>query len=397
MESAMDSDVMAKRRQFLPFSPPAIGEEEIAEVVDTLRSGWITTGPKTQRFEEEFARKIGAPGALALNSCTAALHTALVVAGIGPGDEVITTPLTFTASVNVLEHVGARPVLVDVERDTLNIDPRAIEAAITRRTRAIMPVHYSGHPVDLDPIRGLAAAHGLMIIEDAAHAVAATYKGRRIGSEGNPVAFSFYATKNLTTGEGGMLAATPEFLDRARVIGLHGMSRDAWKRYDQRGSWAYDVSAPGFKYNMSDIQAALGLVQLAKLDRLQNRRRQIAAAYASSFAELADRLELPVERPSVQHAWHLYVIRIHDQRLRIDRDTFIQELKDRNIGSSVHFIPIHMHSHYRNKYNYLPDDFPVTYDAFRRMISLPLSAAMTDQDVADAIEAVLDIVRLHRA
>ena len=392
----MDSEVSAKRREFLPFSPPSIGEEEIREVVDTLRSGWITTGPKTQRFEEEFARKIGASSALALNSCTAALHTALVVAGIGPGDEVITTPLTFAASVNVLEHVGAQPVLVDVEPDTLNIDPRAVEAAITSRTKAILPVHYSGHPVDLDPIQALAAAHNLTIIEDAAHALPALYKGRRIGSGGNPVAFSFYATKNLATGEGGMLAATPEFLDRARVMSLHGMSRDAWKRYDQRGTWAYDVGVPGFKYNMSDIQAALGLAQLAKLDRLQDRRRHIVAAYGGAFADLADRLQLPVERPTVEHAWHLYVIRIHADALRIDRDTFIRELKKRNIGSSVHFTPIHMHSYYRDKYKYHPEDFPISYDSFRRMISLPLSPKMADQDVADVIEAVRDIVQRHR-
>src|SRR6185437_5110423 len=223
---------VAGRRDFLSFNPPLIGEEEIAEVVDTLRSRWISTGPKTKRFEDEFAKYLRAPGALALNSCTAALHTALKALGISPGDEVITTPMTFTASVNVIEHVGARPVLVDVEPDTLNIDPRAVEAAITRRTRALLPVHYGGHPANLDALRALADAYDLALVEDAAHALPACYKGQPIGSGGNPVAFSFYATKNLTTGEGGMLTADPDFLARARVISLHGMSRDAWKRYD---------------------------------------------------------------------------------------------------------------------------------------------------------------------
>jgi dTDP-4-amino-4,6-dideoxygalactose transaminase len=249
----------AGRSDFLPFSPPLIGEEEIAEVVDTLRSNWITTGPKTKRFEEDFAAYVGAPGALAVNSCTAALHTALVTLGVGPGDEVITTPMTFAASVNVIEHVGARPVLVDVERDTLNIDPACVEAALTPRTKAILPVHFAGHPVDLDPLLALAGEHRLALVEDAAHALAASYKGRAIGSGGNPVAYSFYATKNLTTAEGGMLAGDPEFLHRARMVSLHGMSRDGWKRYEKGGNWYYEVLLPGFKYNMTDIQAALGM------------------------------------------------------------------------------------------------------------------------------------------
>src|SRR5205807_7748529 len=251
--------VSTRRTEFLPFSPPLIGDEEIGEVVEALRSGWITTGPRTKRFEADFAHYLGAPGALALNSCTAALHTALVTLGIGPGDEVITTPITFAASVNVIEQTGARPVLADVEADTLNIDPAAVAAAVTPRTRAILPVHYAGHPVELDTIAEIAAAHRLVVIEDAAHALPARYKGRLIGSGPNPVAFSFYATMNLTTGEGGMLTGDPALLDRARVVSLHGMSRDAWRRYDQGGSWHYDILLPGFKYNMTDLQAALGL------------------------------------------------------------------------------------------------------------------------------------------
>lgn len=385
-----------RRQQFLPFAPPLIGEEEIAEIVDTLRSGWITTGPKTRKFEAAFAARLGAPDALALSSCTAALHTALVSAGIGPGDEVITTPLTFVASVNVIEHVGARPVLVDIEPDTLNIDPVRVEAAITPRTSAIMPVHYAGHPVDLDPILALAARHDLVVIEDAAHALPATYKGRLVGSQGNPVAFSFYATKNLTTAEGGMLTGAPDFIERGRVIGVHGMTRDAWRRYHKGGSWAYDVIMPGFKYNLTDIQASLGLCQLARLDQMQRRRRQIVAAYHEALGGI-EALELPIERANVAHAWHLYVLRLRPNALRIDRAGFIEELSARNIGTSVHFIPIHLHSYYQGKYGYAPGDFPVCLANYERMLSLPLSPRMSDQDAADVIEAVADVVRRHRA
>jgi len=388
--------VTAKRSAFLPFSPPLIGEEEIREVVDTLRSSWITTGPKTKRFESEFATYVEAPGALALNSCTAALHTALVTLGIGPGDEVITTPLTFAASVNVIEHVGAQPVLVDVEPDTLNIDPGEVEAAITLRTRVILPVHYAGHPVNLDPLRALADRHRLALVEDAAHAVSARYKGRLIGSGANPAAFSFYATKNLTTAEGGMLTGDPDFLARARVVSLHGMSRDAWKRYDKGGSWFYEVLLPGFKYNMTDIQAALGVCQLRKLEQFQHRRREVVSQYNRAFAD-EPALELPVTRPEVEHAWHLYVLRLRPEALTIDRDRFIQELAERNIGSSVHFIPIHLHPYYRDKYGFTPNTFPVAYDSYTRMLSLPLSAGLSDRDAGDVIEAVLDVVRSHRA
>lgn len=385
----------ARRTDFLPFSPPQVGEEEIQEVVDTLRSSWITTGPKTKRFEAEFASCLGAPGALALNSCTAGLHTALATLGIGPGDEVITTPITFTASVNVIEHVGARPVLVDVEPDTLNIDPAAALAAVTPRTKAILPVHYAGHPVDLDAIHDVARGAGASVVEDAAHAVPARYKGRLIGSGENPVAFSFYATKNLTTAEGGMLTGAPEFLDRARVLSLHGMSRDAWRRYDKGGSWRYEVLAPGFKYNMTDIQASLGLWQLKKLAGFQERRRAVVRMYCAAFRD-DDALELPAERPEVEHAWHLYVLRLRPDALRIERDRFIDELTARNVGTSVHFIPIHLHPYYRDKYGYAPQRFPVALDAYRRMLSLPLHPGLSDDDVADVIDAVLDVVRTFR-
>ena len=384
-----------RRASFLPFAPPLVGQEEIDEVVDTLRSDWITTGPKTRRFETEFAAYVAAPGALALNSCTAGLHTALVTLGIGPGDEVITTPITFAASVNVIEHTGARPVLVDVVPDTLNLDPQGLAAAVTARTKAVLPVHYAGHPADLDAINDVARARGLAVIEDAAHALPARYKGRLIGSGPNPVAFSFYATKNLTTGEGGMLTADPALLDRARVVSLHGMSRDAWRRYDQGGSWHYDILLPGFKYNMTDIQAALGLRQLEKLASFQRRRRQVVARYAEGFADL-DAVQLPVERPEVEHAWHLYVLRLRPKALRLDRDAFIRELAARHIGTSVHFIPIHLHPYYRDRYGYAPHSFPVAWSNYRRMLSLPLNPRLTDGDVTDVIEAVRDVVRVNR-
>jgi dTDP-4-amino-4,6-dideoxygalactose transaminase len=381
-----------RRSDFLLFSKPAIGQEEIEAVTDTLRSGWITTGPKTRQFEAAFRSRVDASEALGLNSCTAGLHLALLASGVRPGDEVITTPMTFCACANVIEHLGATPRLVDVEPDSLNLDPQAIPAAVTARTRAILAVHYAGHPVDLDPIQDIAAGHGLAVVEDAAHALPASYKGRMIGSGPNPVAFSFYATKNLTTGEGGMLTGSPDLIGRARTLGLHGMGRDAWKRYGPGGSWFYTVDEPGFKYNMTDIQAAMGLVQLRKQAGFQRRRRQIVTAYNEAFGGV-DALETPVERPDVEHAWHLYVLRLRLGALRIERDQFIDELTARNIGTSVHFIPIHLHSHYRQKYGYLPEQFPVAYSNYQRMLSLPLHPLLTDGDVGDVIGAVLDVVK----
>jgi dTDP-4-amino-4,6-dideoxygalactose transaminase len=383
------------RTTFLPFSPPAIGEEEIAAVVDTLRSEWITTGPKTHQFAAEFAEFIGAIDALPLNSCTAGLHTALVTSGVGPGDEVVTTPMTFAASVNVIEHVGATPIMVDVEPDTLNIDPVLVEKAVSSRTRAIIAVHYAGHPAELERLRKIAWKYNLVLIEDAAHALPAKYKGVHIGAGPNPVAFSFYATKNMTTGEGGMLTGDSEFIEKARVVSLHGMSRDAWRRYAKGGSWRYDILTPGFKYNMTDIAAALGLCQLRKLNGFQRRRREIVNAYTGAFSE-CDALEVPVERAEVEHAWHLYVLRLKSERLVITRDQFIDELTRRNIATSVHFIPIHLHPYYRDKYQLLPDRFPVAVDNFARMLSLPLNPRMTDDDVLDVIDAVLDVVRVNQ-
>jgi len=393
---------------FLSFSPPLIGEEEINEVVDTLRSGWITTGPKVKRFEEEFAAFISAPTALALNSCTAALHVALTTLGIGPDDVVITTPMSFCSSVHVIEHVGATPVLVDIDPDTLNIDPmqiaRVLEQTRSRqwkphgknpRPKAIMLVHLYGHPCDMDPILKLAGEYELAIIEDAAHALPARYKGRMIGTVGTFTAFSFYATKNLTTAEGGMLTGPPELLDEARIWSLHGMSRDAYNRYGTNGSWYYEVTLPGFKYNMTDIQAAIGLHQLRKLLQFQARRREIVRRYNEAFSQFEE-LQIPTEQHEVEHAWHLYVLRLNLELLNISRNQFIEELKARNIGASVHFIPVHLHTYYRNKYGYKHDDFPVAYWEYQRIISLPLYPRMTGRDVNDVIEAVCDVVEKFR-
>ncbi|MGE5482443.1 MAG: DegT/DnrJ/EryC1/StrS family aminotransferase [Bacteroidota bacterium] len=383
------------RDSFLNFSPPAIGDEERAEVLDTLSSQWITTGPKTRRFEQEFADLVGAPAALALNSCTAGLHVALLALGVQPGDEVITTPMTFCASVNVIEHVGAKPVLVDVEPDTLCISPGKVEFAITGRTKCLLPVHYAGHPCDMDPLMESARAHGLKVLEDAAHSLPASYRGRTVGTIGDLTAFSFYATKNLTTAEGGALTGDPELIDRARILSLHGMSKDAWKRYDKGGSWYYEVVFPGFKYNMTDMQASIGLQQIRKLSRFQERRREVVQRYSSAFGA-EPFFEVPTARPEVDPAWHLYVLRLRPGTLRIGRDQFIEELKARNIGTSVHFIPVHLHPYYRDKYGFRPDDYPVAYTNFLRMLSLPLHPGLSDQDIADVIEAVLDVARTHR-
>jgi dTDP-4-amino-4,6-dideoxygalactose transaminase len=388
----------APRATFLPYSPPSLGEEEIAEVVDTLRSDWITTGPKTKEFERRFAAYLGAPGGTSamLSSCTAGLHVALATLGVGPGDEVIVPTLTFAATANVVVHLGARPVLVDVLPDTLCIDPDAVARAITPATKALVPVHYAGHPADLDPLDAIAQRHGLAIVEDAAHALPTRYKGRTIGSRRNLAAFSFYATKNMTTGEGGALTGDPDLLETARILGLHGMSKDAWKRFDRSGSWAYDVAAPGFKYNMTDLQASLGLHQLAKLDRFHQRRREVATRYADAFAA-SPALEPPTEAPYAESAWHLYVLRLGTERLRIGRDAFIDGLAARNIGTSVHYRPVHMMSYYAERYGHRPGDFPVARDAFERMVSIPLHPRLSDGDVEDVIGAVLDLVDRNAA
>ncbi len=385
------------RTEFLPFALPSIGEDEIREVVDTLRSNWLTTGPKTKAFETQFGEFVGAPGgtSLMLNSCTSALLLALAAHGIGPGDEVIVPSLTFAATANVAIHLGATPVLVDVLPDTLCIDPEAAERAVTPATRAIVPVHYGGHPADLDAIDEIARRHGLVVVEDAAHSMQSWYRGAMIGSRPNLAAFSFYAIKNLTTGEGGALTGDPELVEKARTLSLHGMSKDAWKRFARAGSWEYDITAPGYKCNMTDMQAALGTHQLRRLPQFHARRQEVAKRYGAAFRR--PELLAPTEREDVVSSWHLYVLRFRQERLSIPRNEVIEELKARNIGTSVHYRPLHMMSYYAERFGYRPEDLPVAQRAFEAMVSLPLDPRLSDDDVEDVIAAVLDIVEAHPA
>ena len=394
------------RETFLNFAPPLIGEEEIAEVVDTLRSGWITTGPKVRLFEQQFAAAVEARAALAVNSCTAAMHLALLSMGVGAGGTVITSTMTFCSTAHVIEHVGARTSLVDVEPDTLNMNPARLREAIEKhrgrgeRVRAIIPVHLYGHPCDMDTLLVIADEYGLAVIEDAAHALPARYRDRIIGSARNagvPVltCFSFYATKNLSTGEGGMLTGPPELVDQARIWSLHGMDRDAWKRYSAEGSWYYQVDRAGYKYNMSDLQAAIGIHQLRKLGAMHQRRKEIVARYNSAFSGMEE-FQTPGARPGIDHAWHLYVLRINPGVLRISRDDFIEELRRKNISASVHFIPLHMQRYYREEYGLTPSSFPVATREFERIVSLPLSPRMSDADVNDVVTAVKEIAFASR-
>jgi dTDP-4-amino-4,6-dideoxygalactose transaminase len=380
----------------VPFYRPDIGDEEIAAVVQTLRSGWLTVGPKTQEFEQAFARAIGAAVAVAVSSCTAALHLALDALDLQPGDEVITSTLTFTATAAAVVHAGARPVLVDCTPDTMNIDPADVARKITARTRALLPVHYAGHPAPMDELIAIARQHHLMVIEDAAHALPAHYRGRTIGTIGDVTAFSFYATKNLCTGEGGMLTlADGPLAERLRTRRLHGMSRDAWKRYSAEGSWRYDVSYPGFKYNMTDVAAALGLVQLRRLPALHRRRQHLAALYSELLSDVPQ-LQLPVTHEDVEHGWHLYIVRVRPERLRIDRDALIELLKAEGVGAGVHFIPLHLHSYYRDAYGYRPEHFPVASGAANTILSLPFFTLMSDDDVryvAASLRRILDANR----
>ncbi|MFT7771916.1 DegT/DnrJ/EryC1/StrS family aminotransferase [Roseateles sp.] len=376
---------------FLPFALPELGDDEIAEVVDTLKSGWITTGPKAKRFEQAFAEFLGDPQieCIAVNSATAGLHLALEAIGLGPGDEVITTTHTFTATAEVVRYLGADVKLVDVDPATLNIDIAAIEAAITPRTRAILPVHYAGLAVDMLAVLDIARRHGLRVVEDAAHALPTTLEKELIGTLGSDATvFSFYANKTMTTGEGGMLVTrNPELAKRARVMRLHGMSRDAFDRFTAKvPSWYYEIVAPGFKYNLTDIAAALGLHQLKRLPAFQARREQIAMRYHEAFADLP--LILPPDAPEGDtHAWHLYAIRLADDA-GITRDAFIEGLFAAGIGCSVHYVPLHLHPYWRDRYGLTPEQFPQSQKVFERTLSLPLYTAMSDADVERVIDAV---------
>ncbi|MEZ5401934.1 MAG: DegT/DnrJ/EryC1/StrS family aminotransferase [Bryobacteraceae bacterium] len=387
-----------ENRKFVPFHLPAIGEEEIQEVVATLRSGWLTTGERTARFERDFTAYTGARHALAVNSCTAGLHLALAALGVGPGDEVITTPLTFCATVNTILHVGATPVLADVGADC-NIDPKSIEARITPRTRAILPVHLAGIPCDMEAIGAIARRHNLFVVEDAAHAIGSFYRGRSIGAAGggssDAVAWSFYATKNITTGEGGMVTTNnPDLAARMKVLCLHGISKDAWNRYTEKGSWYYEVLEPGFKYNLSDLQSAIGIHQLRKVDALTAARRSRAAMYNEYFRGV-DEIELPPDGAPGENSWHIYALRLHLDRLGIGRNEFMDELKKRGVGASVHFIPIPLHPFFAEWAKRPENDCPRAMKLWPRLVSLPLFPGLRDEQVDAVAAAVLEIVREH--
>ena len=384
------------RKQFLPPFRHTIGNEEINEVVDTLRSDWITTGPKTHRFEEMFKHYIGCTHAIAVNSCTAALHLSLVVNEIGEGDEVITSPFTFAATADVIVHQNAKPVFVDIEKDTYNIDPAELKEKITEKTKAIIPVHYAGHPCEMDEILKIAKEHDIVVIEDAAHAIGASCKNKKIGTIGNTTCFSFYATKNLTTAEGGMVTTDDdELAEKIRILSLHGISKDAWKRYSSEGSWYYEILYPGYKYNMTDIQAAIGIHQLNKLEQMQKRREEIAKSYNEAFENMYE-IIIPTVKKYVGHAWHLYPVQINTNLIGIDRAKFIDALKAENIGTSVHFIPIHLHSYYRDRYGFKQGDLPNAESVYNHEISLPIYPRMTDNDVEDVIIAVKKLVDYYR-
>jgi dTDP-4-amino-4,6-dideoxygalactose transaminase len=386
------------RDTFLPFARPSIGEEEIAELTDTLRSGWITTGPKVERFAAAFAEYVGGRYAAPVSSATAGLHVALLALGVGPGDEVITTPMTFVATLNTIVHCGARPVLADIDAATLNIRVEEIERRLTRRTKAIVPVHYVGQPVDLDPILELAASRGVAVLEDAAHAVGAEYKGRRIGSFPTTSVFSFHPNKNMTTGEGGMIVTEEEAVfEKASLLKFHGMDRESWKRFASAGSPRYDVALPGFKYNMMDIQAALGLHQLKRLEGFLRERERLAERYGERLAGLPG-LILPqrVSYP-VRHAWHLYTPLVDVDRLSIDRDRFMEELKKRNIGTGLHYTAAHEFSYYASGFGWRPEDFPEAHFVSERIVSLPLFPGLTEADQEDVIGAIREILsQFHR-
>jgi dTDP-4-amino-4,6-dideoxygalactose transaminase len=377
----------------IPFHKVYITDDEISEVVDSLKSGWITMGPKTITFEERFSKYIGSRHSVTVNSGTAALHLALRAIQLKPGDEVIIPTMTFTATGEVVCYFNAKPVLVDVDGDTFNIDVSAIERAVTPRTRAVIPVHYGGQPCDMDEIEQIAERYKLRVIEDAAHSLPAWYRSKKIGTIGDMTCFSFYATKTLATGEGGMVTTeNDEWADRIKILRLHGISKDAWKRYSGEGSWYYEVVEAGNKYNMTDIQAALGIAQLKKIEWMRKKREEIADKYTASFNN-SEQVKTPQVKSDRISAWHLYVIQLNLEALSIDRARFIEELKARGIGTSVHFIPLHKHPFYKNAFGYEAGDFPVAERLYERIISLPVYPGMSDGDVHTVIESVEDVCR----
>ncbi len=383
---------MNKSQKYIVFGSPLIGGNEIEEVVDTLKSGWLGTGPKVAKFEKLISQYIGAKYALALNSCTAGLHLSLLVCGIGPEDEVITAPLTFCATANVIVHTGAKPVFVDVNRETMNIDENRIEQAITKKTKAIMPVHMAGRPCEMDKILNIAKKHNLFIIEDAAHAIGAEYKGIKIGNISDLTCFSFYVTKNVVTGEGGMITTNnKDFADKIKVYALHGMSKDAWKRYSDDGYKHYEVIYPGYKYNMMDIQAAIGIHQIKKIEKYNKKRQKIWDFYNENLHNLP--ITLPSQsNPKIKHAKHLYTILIDKNKTGITRDKFMQELHLCGIGSGIHFRPIHLYKYYKEQWGYKNGDYPNAEYIGERTVSLPLSAKITESEAQKIVKTVREII-----
>jgi len=376
------------KERFLVFGSPLILQEEVDEVVASMRSGWLGTGPKVARFQSDFAAYVGAPHAAALNSCTAALHLALVALDLKPGDEVITTPLTFCASVNAIIHAGGTPVLADVDPRTMNIDPERVREKITPRTKAILPVHFAGRSCDMDALTSLAREHGLFLVEDCAHAIETTWRGRHAGTFGDLGCFSFYATKNVATGEGGMVVSSDaERMARIKILGLHGMSADAWKRFGDEGYKHYFVVEAGFKYNMMDLQAAIGIHQLARVEENHVRRRAVWEMYDRAFADLPLGLPAP-EEPNTRHARHLYTILVDEARCGVSRDDFLTRMTREGIGVGVHYLSAPEHPYYQQRYGWRPEDWPEAMTIGRRTVSLPLSPKLSDADVADVIEAV---------
>jgi dTDP-4-amino-4,6-dideoxygalactose transaminase len=384
------------RSCFLPFHQPLIDEGDERAVLDVLRSGWITTGPRTKQFEKTLAAYVGSTHAVGVNSCTAALSLALEAAGVGPGDEVITSPITFASTANVIVHRGAKPVFVDVEPSTLNLDASRLEAAITPRTRAIIPVDFAGHPADLDDIMTIARRHSLVVIEDAAHAIGAEYRGRRVGSVADMTAFSFYATKNITCGEGGALTTNnAAWADRIGIMALHGISRDAWKRYSAEGYQHWDIIYPGHKFNMFDLQGALVESQLAKIDSFYARRVALKARLDAGLREIPE-IGFPTEKPGIKHAYHLYPIIVRTEALTADRDQVMNAIQGENVGVGVHFRAVHLQPYYVETFGFRRGDFPDAEYYSDRTISLPLYPRMTDRDADDVVEAVRTVIARFR-
>jgi dTDP-4-amino-4,6-dideoxygalactose transaminase len=387
-----------QRLQFLPFHMPMIEDDEIRAVAETLKTGWLTKGPKVFEFEKKIAEYTGARHAIALNSCTAALHLSLFAKGIAPGDEVITSSYTFAATANVVVHQGAKPVLADINLDDFCIRPETLEDLITSRTKAIIPVHFAGHPCNMDLIMKIADKYDLAVIEDAAHAIGAKYKGKMIGTIGTTTCFSFYATKNITTGgEGGIVTTDSDDLaNTLRTSSIHGMNSDAWNRYSDRGSWYYEIVNAGYKYNMNDLQASIGYIQVDKIERFQKSRENIARIYTEELEKVANIIVVPRQKEDISSAWHLFPILLLYEKLNIDRNKFIEALKAEKIGTSVHFIPIHFHPFYRERYGYKKQDFPNAQYAFEHEISLAIYPKMTQDDAIDVISATKKLVNYFK-